>query len=420
MPEFSCPLCHQPVSRSLYDSITGIWQERARQLSQVKEERKKLRQQMREERQKLREQLRQVKADKARLIKEAVERRTQALGMKIKGLIAREKRIEVRTQKRIEVAERRAHAEAQKSAKSQLAQFRKGLKESVRVQLSKAREQAKANEERRYQKLQYTFEAAIKTMKSKDDQMQDQQKRIRELERQLRRQTTPSVEGLLYEDTLLKELKKRFPDDSFAHPGKGGDIIQSVLHNGGIAGTLVFECKRVQNYNSKHVGQTLIAKVKRKAEFGILVTNAMKRGTQGFFAEKGVLIVHPAGILALVSVLRVQIVKIADMKLGQLERDKAIKQTLDYVQGPEFSNSMDGIIGETISLHEELMNEIKKHAASWKKRYDSYAKIHTEAQVVKQTTSAMLAGETESAKFIPTARFPSLVELPGTEEPASS
>jgi hypothetical protein len=418
MAEYTCPLCHQPVPRSLYDRITGIWQERAKQLSQIKEERKKLRSQFRIEKQKLEQRLREVKSGRARYVKEAVERRTKALGREIERLRQQERRIEARAQLRIEAAERHAHSEAQKALKPKLAQLRRELRESAKVQLSKVRDRTRLRVEKKYQRMQYSFNAAIKTMKSQDDQMQKQQSRIKDLERQLARQTTPSVEGLLYETTLLRVLKRQFSEDIFTHPGKGGDIIQFVVSNKVSAGRILYECKRVQHYSGKHVNQTLLAKVKRKADFGILVTSAMKKGTQGFFAEKGVLIVHPAGVLTLTSVLRAQMVKISEMRLGQLERDKAVKQTLDYIQGAEFSNSIDGIIGETISLHEELMNEIKKHVVSWKKRYDSYARIHTEAHVVKQTTTAMLSGEPESAK-LSTARFPSLVELPRTEEPYS-
>jgi len=414
MASYSCPLCHQPVSKSLYDRITGIWQERRRQLEQVAQERRRLKEEIRDEKRRLKQRIQQFRSDKEGLIRKAVEKKTKSLEREVERTKRKEKQIEDRANARIERITRIEHSKAEQAARSQLGRFKRDLRESTASKMREAREQIKQGVERKYQNLRYSFDSAIRQMKSQDKKMQDQQDRIKELERQLRRQTTPSVEGLLYEETLLRELKKKFPTDKYLHTGKGGDILQFVFSNKVLVGKIVYECKRVKTYSSRHVSQALDAKVQRKADFAILVTSAMKRGTQGFFAEKEVLIVHPAGVLALVSVLRTQIVRIADLKLGRLERDKAISQTLAYLQGPEFSNSMEGIVGETISLYGELRDEIKKHLAVWKKRYDSYAKIHTEASKVKSTTNAMLSGETQE-KQIEVQPFPELVELPMVE-----
>ncbi len=36
MKTYECPLCHQPVSISLYNQITGIWAERKKKMAQIK------------------------------------------------------------------------------------------------------------------------------------------------------------------------------------------------------------------------------------------------------------------------------------------------------------------------------------------------------------------------------------------------
>jgi len=64
------------------------------------------------------------------------------------------------------------------------------------------------------------------------------------LQNQLKKQTTPQVEGLLYEDKLLEALQNQFPDDKFQHTGKGGDIIQSIIHKNNPVGIIVYECKK--------------------------------------------------------------------------------------------------------------------------------------------------------------------------------
>jgi hypothetical protein len=143
----------------------------------------------------------------------------------------------------------------------------------------------------------------------------------------------------------------------------------------------------------------------------------MKKKTHGFFTEKGVIIVHGLGVLPLVSVLREQIVRIGNLKLGQLERRKAVRLTLDYVEGPEFSNSIEAIIQESVGLATDMKEEVKKHVITWKKRFKSYERICSEALTIKKTTSTLLTGES-MRKLSPQEALPELPPLPemhGTE-----
>jgi hypothetical protein len=36
MSKYQCPLCKQEVSKALYEKITGIWQEKERQMANLK------------------------------------------------------------------------------------------------------------------------------------------------------------------------------------------------------------------------------------------------------------------------------------------------------------------------------------------------------------------------------------------------
>ena len=140
----------------------------------------------------------------------------------------------------------------------------------------------------------------------------------------------------------------------------------------------------------------------------------MKKWTYGFFVERGVLVVHATGVLSLANVLRGQIIQIAGMKLGQLQRDKAIKLVLEYLEGPEFANSLDTIIQESISVYNELKDEVKKHIVAWKKRYASYKKIYEEATTVENTSKTLLSGEDRG--LIQKNTLPMFAKLPEAKE----
>jgi hypothetical protein len=212
----------------------------------------------------------------------------------------------------------------------------------------------------------------------------------------------------------MKELQKKFPDDEFLHTGKGGDVLHDIVKDEGKIGTIIYECKRVKNYSSKHVKQTWEAQRERKADFGILVTNAMKKGTNGFFVERGVLVVHGTAVLHIAIMLRKQIVQLSEMKLGQLEREKAVKGILDYLESPEFTNSVNTIVQDSVTLYNGLKDEIKKHIQVWKYRYSLYSRINSEANAIQGNTKALLSGkELEKQKV---SMLPELVNLPEVAE----
>jgi hypothetical protein len=413
--KYTCPLCGQPVSTSLYEKITGIWEERKKALARIKEQRTKLLEKLAEQRKKLKEQAAEFREKKKQLIKDAVDKQTKRLESKIAILGRKQEEVKRRADEKIRTATERAHREADRQATRQLDSYKKDLRASVRGQVKKERELAAQQAETKYTKVKQRLGSALDRVQIKDRQVRELREDIKELKEQLKKETTPQIEGLLDELELTKELHKRFPEDKVEHHGKGGDVLQYVNHNGEQAGVLVYECKRVKKYSSAYVSQASDAKEKRKADFAILVTTRMKKDAQGFYVEKGVMVVHPAGVLSLAGVLRVQMIRIAEMKLGQVQRSKAAKLTLEYLEGPEFANSMDAVIEESLVLRKELMDEIEKHKAVWKRRYSSYSRIWEQASTVKSTTQALLSGEPEYKKLIQTEPFPALSELLPTE-----
>jgi hypothetical protein len=435
--KYTCPLCGQPVSTSLYQKITGIWEERKKALAKIKEQRTKLLEKIANQRKKLKEQSVEFREKRKQLIKDAVNKRTKRLESKIAILGRKQEEIERsadekiqskiailnrkqeevkrRADEEIRTATERAHREADRQAKRQLDSYKKDLRASVRVEVKKERELAAQRAETKYTKVKQKLGAAAERLQIKNRQVGELREELKEVKEQLKKETTPQDEGRLDEKVLTKDLHKEFPEDKVEHHGKGGDVLQYVMRNGEQVGVLVYECKRVKRYSSGFVTQAYDAKEKRKADFAILVTKTMKKDTQGFYVEKGVMVVHPLGVLSLASVLRTQIIRIAEMKLGQQQRSKAIKLTLDYLEGPEFANSMDAVIQESLGLYKELMDEIDKHKAVWKRRYSSYSKICEQASTVKSTTEALLSGEPEYKKLIQTESLPALPELLPTE-----
>src|SRR5437867_4731966 len=173
---------------------------------------------------------------------------------------------------------------------------REKLEESLRVQIGKlAKERLELSSQRKRLRKQLQTEYLRKTkdavargvgrerrraerlsamIQSKSDRIRDLNQTVLELKEQLRRGTTPQLEGLNLEEEITHELKERFPGDRVQHFGKRGDILHTILHKKAIVGSILYECKRTRRFSRSYVSQARRAMVSRSASYAVLVTTA--------------------------------------------------------------------------------------------------------------------------------------------------
>ncbi|MFA5145364.1 MAG: DUF2130 domain-containing protein [Candidatus Omnitrophota bacterium] len=403
--EFNCPLCKQPVTEELYGKITGIWKEQKVAEKKFKQKEKELIKQQKADKKQLLDERRKLKAEQKVVIEQKIAEKTKKHSLELEKIRSEKDKIKEQADKKILAAVRAAEMKTRK-------EINKDLKSKIDESVTKQVAKSTAKVQKDLLRKDRTIDATRKQMSTLQEQNSKQQQRITNLETQLKKETTPQIEGLLYEDNLLEALKKEFPEDKFEHPGKGGDIIQFTIHNQKQCGIIVYECKKVGQWQIAHAEQAAQAKLQRKADFAILVTNASKKGGGGFFLEKGVVVVHPGGALAIASILREQIVKIAQMKLTQAQREEAIEKTFEYLRGPEFKNSLDIVIRKTIEMYEELKKECQDHVKLWKKRYDTLKIVHSNSVQVQTKTVALISGKSETIQQeVESHQFPALPDL---------
>lgn len=412
MADKNCPLCNQPVSEKLFERITGIWKAREAQEKELAQRKKEFLNQQKADREKLKEERRKMKADQKKQVEAEVKAATKKFDAKMKSFEAEKKQIKANADKEALEAVAQAKSAAKAHYKNQMnAQLKKSVAAQVKKFTAKmAAENTKMTADKK--KSEQTLASTLKQMSNLQAVSNKQQTKIKNLERQLKNKTTPQLEGLLYEETLTEALQKEFPSDKLQHTGKGGDILHEVIHQKEPCGVIIYECKKVGHWNGDHLEQTVKAQLSRKADFGILVTNANKKNTHGFFIEKGVIVVNPGGVIAIATILREQLVKMVQLQLSKAQKEKVIENTLKYLQGPEFKNSLDTIIRKAVELNEDLKEEYEDHMKNWKKRQDSLKTVYVNAVKVKGTTLALLAGKKLSEQGEDEAKsFPMLSEL---------
>src|SRR5581483_6259203 len=252
MPQRKCPLCNQLVSDKLFEKITGIWKAREAQEKELAQKERAFLAEQKADRKKLQDERQQMKADQKKKIKTEVQAATKNFEAKMKGFDEEKKRIKASAEKRILAAVTQAKLQAKAQYQ---AQMKEQLEKSVATQVKKSTAKMAAEKK----KSEQTLASTLKQMSTLQVVTNQQQTKIKNLERQLKNKTTPQLEGLLYEETLTTALQKEFPSDRLKHTGKGGDILHDVIHHKEPSGVIVYECKKVGNWKGAHLEQTVQA-----------------------------------------------------------------------------------------------------------------------------------------------------------------
>ncbi|MGC9968494.1 MAG: DUF2130 domain-containing protein [Minisyncoccia bacterium] len=360
-----CPVCGKPLTQEEYDKALGIWKAKHEEIKHLEKERADLKQQA------------------ASLKKEKAEARRAA-----KLLIAEQKRKSV----------------------AELRQSRLLMKEVFKKQLENKVGKAVASTKNKMGQLNRSWKIALE----KNEKLQQEIKRLKE---QREKGITPQIEGLLEEDKLLAKLKELYcPPDQFEHPGKGGDIIQTVMEQGKPVGKIVYECKKVRSFSQSHVKQASDARESRKADFAVLVTNAFPAKRQSYFVSNTVYVISPVSVEAVTYTLREFLVRIALLRLSNAAKEKAVNEIYKYMSGNEYSDKVNGMASQLLTLRGDLKSEINSHWQIWKKRYASYQTLFVDLGTIDSRLKSLLAlgdGDRETPKLAAGQQktYPPLEEL---------
>ncbi|MDP3699192.1 MAG: DUF2130 domain-containing protein [Nanoarchaeota archaeon] len=419
-----CPLCKQPVSKNIYDKITGVWDAKEKELKKLEEKKKELIQ--KEKSLKI-----EFDNDKKKLIQTEKNRSLKVLEnqkksfdkqlIKQKGLIQKEKgRIEKEYKNNLAREINKIKQDEKRREKELKLHFDTMAKSKIATEKQRLAKQ-KSNMERIERNLKDKNNKLVvqfRAMQTKNQSnLEKSNNKIKLLEEQLKKNQTPQMLGLLNESEFLAKLKQDFPHDEFIHTGKGGDIVHKIIEKDKAVGTIVYELKKVSHFNKDHITQTFEAQQKREADYGVLVTNAKRnKEDMGFSTVKGIIIIHPAGALVLIGILRQQLIQISRLKLSQEERNKAIKLVLDYVQGATFKNSIENIIEDTKELYENMSKEVKEHIKIWNLRIHKYKNINFKANEIHSHVVQLLSTDKKEQKKIEQKTDIKSIDLPNKIE----
>ena len=393
--KFKCPLCNSSLTETRYYEIVGVWEEKQKFEKELKQKIESVK----KEQQKLVKEKEQIKKKFEIEKKTAIEKAIQVAKLSEKRNAQKElialKKTNLKTfiqQKKEFLELRKKDLEAGKikqkeflALKKEKGDILKQKKKEISEAEKKAREQGKLKEKKRADMLSSMLQKRMGDIEEKS-------KMIKELKEQLKKGTTPQLEGINLEVELVKELQNKFPHDEVEHHGKGGDIHHYVVCEGKKIALIVYECKKTQKFNKNYITQIKNDVIKNNANYGVLVTIACDKKQSQFWVEKDILIVHPFGAPYIAEVLRRSLIQLYSLKLSDKELNERAKKLLEYIKGNKFRNSVKDNIIRAKELYELLNKEIEYHKTSWEKRHEHYNTIAKQSKEI-ENDSKQIIGE---------------------------
>ncbi len=373
--KFKCPICNSVLTESKYYEVVGVLEERKL------EERKKFENE-------LKKQLAIVKQAKDKLEQEKknIEKKLLKEKEEIK------KKFEIQFEKQKTLLIKKTQDEVRKLAKKDIDNLNKEkleIQKKLKLEVSKTRKEflAKGKEQEKRRSERFAHSLKLKT-----DDWKRALEKIKELKEQLRKGTTPQLEGINLERELIKELKNKFPHDRIEHYGQAGDVLHYIICEGREIALIVYECKKTQKFNKKYIIQIKNDVIKRNANYGVLITIASDKKQSQFWVEKDILIVHPYGAPYIAEVLRKSLIQLYSLKLSDKELNERAKKLLGYIKSNKFRNSVKDNIVRAKELYELLNREVEYHKNIWEKRQEHYTTIAKQSQEIEED-SKKIVGE---------------------------
>jgi hypothetical protein len=258
---------------------------------------------------------------------------------------------------------------------------------------ARAKEQVRAAADKATSKERKRADGLSRMVAKLTEQLGKNADRIKELEMQLKKGTTPQLEGLNLEEWVVDELRKRFTSDEVEHHGHKGDVLQLVKYQGKQIGKILYECKRTQKFQKSYVKQTRQAVVDREARFGVLVTTAFPPESAGFRAIDDIFLVHPYGVADLAEQLREWVTQLHAVSADQKIMNERAAKLLEYARGEQFQTFMNDAVQRSFALRDLLDDEIRSHFATWKTRFEHYRSINKDVGLIRENSRRILRGE---------------------------
>lgn len=185
-------------------------------------------------------------------------------------------------------------------------------------------------------------------------------------------QGSMQLQGEVLELVLEDMIREKFPRDHVAAVAKGvhgGDSVQHVMGSDGQpVGTILWEAKRTKVWSDGWLTKLRADQREAKADFALIVTQALPKGLDHFDLVDGVWVAGPHCAIPVAAALRESLLALAGVRRAGEGQDTKMAQVYSYLTGPRFKHHVEAIVEQFTAMRVDLDRERRLMTSQWKKR----------------------------------------------------
>jgi hypothetical protein len=279
-------------------------------------------------------------------------------------------------------AEAKAQAEAAATARQSEIEARLAFAEQARAeaagQVATLHAEQQAAVEKRVAEIQETLvrqkddlqrekEAAVLAEKAKVLKLTSE---LADLQRRLEGKTAHEL-GEGSEIDLYEQLRSAFQTDRIQRVPKGvngADVIHEVVHNGRACGRIVYDAKNRDAWQNGFAVKLNADKLAQGADHAILSSNKFPKDKREIHLQDGVIVASPARVLAIVEILRDQLVRLHELRVSNEERGSKTEELYAFITSEHCKQLIGQVEAQAGKMLELDAREVEAHRRVWDQR----------------------------------------------------
>jgi len=170
---------------------------------------------------------------------------------------------------------------------------------------------------------------------------------------------------------LFEQLRTAFEGDRIQRVPKGvngADVIHEVIHNSKVCGKIVYDAKNRDAWQNGFATKLRADKLAQGADHAILSSNKFPRDKSQIHCQDGVIVANPARVLAIVEILRDQLVRMHELRISNEERGHKTVALYAFITSEPFKQLVEQVEAQAGKMLDLDTKEQEAHRRIWDQR----------------------------------------------------
>jgi len=265
------------------------------------------------------------------------------------------------------LADIQARLAQEQQARTAAAEQIAALKAEQQAAIDKRVAEIQEGIQRQKEDLQREKDAAILAEKAKVLKLTTD---LQDMQRKLEGKTANEL-GEGSEIDLFEELRNAFEGDRIQRVPKGvngADVIHEVIHNGKVCGKIIYDAKNRDAWQNGFATKLKADKLAQGADFAILSSNKFPKDKAHVHNQDGVIVANPARVIALVEILRDQLVRMLELRVSNEARGSKMEDLYAFVTSEHCRQLIEQVEAQAGKMIELDSKEQEAHRRLWDQR----------------------------------------------------